>query len=258
MHEAIMSLIKFTESKLSNTGKSGILKPGLDGYYEHVIGGLNTLNSAGEYYVHEGAKHLFESSSVFMRRIKSGVLKGELGHPRKTPSMTNNDFVRRIMDIEETNICVHFADIYLDTEYGKKNPQFKNPSLVAIIAKLKPSGPKASALQASLDNPKENTCFSIRALTKDTYINGRTYRTLVSIVTYDHVNEPGISISNKWDSPAMETIAESPVTIKQLEDIANETGTDIAIESTRGIALESLKMVQILTRPQTIPSYAKW
>jgi len=252
-----MSIIKFTEAKLSNTGKKGILTPDEHGYYEHVIGGLNTLNSADEYYVADGVTQLFEQSSLFIRRIKNGCLKGELGHPKQAPGMGMKTYMRRIMSIEETNVCVHYADVFLDPNYGKKNPQLRNPHLVAIIAKLKPSGPKAQSLKDSLDNPKENVCFSIRALTKDRMIRGTNYRTIVQIVTWDCVTEPGIAISNKWDSPAMETLSDSPITIKQLEKLANDNEMPLAIES-KDLVNESLRLVNIAMRPVQAPKFAKW
>lgn len=251
-----MALIKFTEAKLSSTGKEGILTPDEHGYYEHVIGGLNTLNSAGEYYVADGAKQLFEQSSHFMRRIKNGVLKGELGHPKRAPNQDVRDFMNRIMSVEETNICVHYADVYLDPDYGRKNPQFKNPNLVAIIAKLKPTGAKANALQTALDNPKENVCFSIRALTRDVNIRGVNHRTLVQIVTWDCVNEPGIAISNKWDSPAMETVSDRVISTEELELMVEEDNS-LAIES-KDMLKETIHMVTMNVRPVAMPAFAKW
>lgn len=252
-----MSLIQFTEAKLSETGKKGILTPDGNGYYNHVIGGLNTLNSAKEYYVADGAKELFEHSSSFMRRIKNGCLKGEMGHPKRAPGQSVNDYMNRILQIEETNVCVHYADIYLDPDYGRKNPQLRNPNLVAIVANLKPSGPRSGALQASLDNPKENVCFSIRALTRDEFRNGTNYRTLVQIITWDCVTEPGIATANKWDSPAMETLYDQPITLSQLQQFSEQADLPLAIES-RDVLKETIRLVEIAVRPQKQPIFTQW
>lgn len=252
-----MSLITFTEAKLSATGKSGTLTPDENGYYEHVIGGLNTFNSCGEFYTAEGARELFEQSSTFMRRIKNGVLKGELGHPKRPPGMSGNDYLRRVMQIEETNVCVHYSDVYLDMDYGRKNPELKNPDLIAIIARVKPSGIHGPAVQSSLNNPRENVCFSIRALTKDCVIRGVNYRTLVQIVTWDVVTEPGIAISTKWNSPAMETISETPVTLAMLENLAKTSEVPFSIES-RDLLNDTVKLVTLAIRPQSKPKYSQW
>lgn len=249
--------IKFSATKLTGTGKRGILKPDEDGYYEMVVGGLNVFNSAGEYYTLKGAEQLFSASSIFMRRVKSGCLKAEVGHPKKLPSMAYRDYVQRIFAIEETNICAHFKEIWLDPTFGVKNPQANNPNLVAIMAKVKPTGPKASGLQAAFDNPHENVCFSIRAVTKDYFERGQCCRVLENIVTFDWVNEPGISIANKWDSPAMESINSQILTKEAVQSVlgsADEYG--IATEDSRAMVRDVLRVFE--PRATNLPSFRNW
>lgn len=196
--------VVFTSTRLVGTGKEGKLTPDKDGYYRMVIGGLNVFNSAGEYYTLAGAEALFKSSSIFMRRVQAGSLRGEVGHPQMQPGMKIDDFIRRNLRIDPNNICCHFRKIELDMEYGRNNPKFNNPNLVGIVAEICPSGEKGSFLAKQFENGSENVCFSIRALTKDYFKNGIRHRVLSEIITFDYVNEPGIMIANKWDSPAME------------------------------------------------------
>ena len=227
--------VKFSAEKLAAKGLKGILPCDENGYYDIVIGGLNTFNSQNEYYTLEGAKALFEESSIFMRRVRSGNLRGELGHPKRAVCQTTNDYFGRILQIDEGNVCCHISDVWLDFNYGKNNPQFNNPNLVAIIAKVKPAGPKGHVLEQSLKNPKENTCFSIRALTKDFMQNGRVNRVLQQIVTWDCVNEPGLALANKYDSPALENLSDM---------IVSETMVNKAIERTQGVpAMEDTKVI---------------
>ncbi len=199
-----MDVIKFTETVYSANGRKGIMTPDSDGYYTVVVGALNTYNSAGEYYTAEGATALFENSSHLVRRIQSKALYAELGHPKKTPEMTMEQFYSRIITIEETNICGHFKEITLDFKFGEKNPQLNNPQLIAIIAKVKPAGAKANALQIALENPEQNSAFSVRGITENKYANGRTERRLTNVITFDHVVEPGISIADKLMAPGLE------------------------------------------------------
>jgi hypothetical protein len=199
-----MDVLKFTETVFTDKDKKGVLKPDGDGYYSIVLGALNTYNSANEYYTSEGVLELFESSSILMRRIKNGYLYAELGHPKKIPGMSMEDFYNRILTIEETNVCSHISSLTLDFNFGKKNPEFGNDKMIGIIGLVKPAGPKANALQLSLENPKQNTAFSIRALTENKHRNGRVERSLTSIITWDHITEPGISIACKAHSPGLE------------------------------------------------------
>lgn len=249
---------RFTATKLAGTGKQGIIKPDANGYYTQVVGGLNTLNSAGQYYVYEQAKALFDSSSLFQRRIKAGCLYAELGHPKPLPGMSNEEYLQRIMTIEETNTVAHFSEVWLDENFGRDNPQFKNPSLVAIMAKVKPAGPKASALQGAYENPCQEVCFSIRALTRDYYEKGRTNRVLTNIISYDLVHESGIAMARKWDSPACESLIEIPVTERQLVGAGKALPESLATENSRAMFQDCIKSVQDVSGSRKPSILTKW
>ena len=251
-----METVKFTATKLINSGKQGILRPDEHGYYILPIGGLNCFNSAGEYYTLDGAKQLFEKSSVFMRRVSNGCLKGELGHPKRQQGQSMDDYVNRILTIDENNVVCHYGDIWLDHDFGKNNPKYNNPALVAIMGKVKPSGPKGRFLKESLDNPKEDVCFSVRALTKDYYHRGVNHRVLQQIVTLDNVVEPGIDHARKYDSPALESMSECLVTKKNIKSVIDHTENSLAVEDSRIIAIESLKIFD--NTVIKVPTYSKW
>lgn len=205
--------IKFTCASLQ-PGKKGVVAKDDTGYYDMVIGGMNILNSKGEYYEYEAAKSLFENSSAFMRRVKRGALRGEVGHPRKQVGESVDAFLNRVLDICEPNVCVHYSEVYLDFE------NFKNPDgskIVAIRAKLRPAGPKAQFLQEAIDNPKENVCFSIRSFTDNSYSHGRVNKVLKNIITFDYVNEPGIHIAEKYKSPSLEAVEETVFSKEQFD-----------------------------------------
>lgn len=249
-----MSVVKFTETVFSEKGKKGILTPDADGYYEMMVGALNTYNSVGEYYTAEGALELFQSSSHFMRRIKSGALYAELGHPKKAPGMSMEQFYSRVISIEETNVCGHFSEIRLDFDFGKKNPDLNNPELIGIVAKVRPAGPKANALQIALENPKQNAAFSIRGLTDNKYRNGRVERRLTNIVTFDFVMEPGIKTSDKVYSPVLEHRIASESLVKELGDttvdkevlkrVLTRNLTMVGMESSQELFKDILKTIE--------------
>lgn len=209
-----MSTVHFSCTSLVGTDKKGIITPNANGYYRMPVGGLNVFNSAGHYYVLEGARKLFENSSSFMRRVKRGALRGEVGHPQQLPGQSLDDFANRILTIVEANVCVHFSDIYLDFDNFKD--QTGKP-IVGIMADLTPSGPKGDALARSLANPKENVCFSIRSFTEDRNISGIRHRKLDTIVTFDYVNEPGIAHAEKFKAPGLESLVEKTFTRTQME-----------------------------------------
>lgn len=262
-----MAIVKFEATKLAQKGKKGILTPDADGYYTTVIGGLNAVNTSGHWYS-DAARYLFsgtDNNSIFQRRIKAGNLKGEAGHPKLSQGMSVNEFKHRLLVIEEKAVSHHIRRVYLDDSFGKNNPEYGNPSMIGIIAELKPAGPYGPALKAALDNPHENVCFSIRGFTNDTSAGGKRVRTLFEIVTFDWVTEPGISAATKWDSPAcesasLEVIDSLDMNTRDLEAIVNDKKA-LALESdTVQLARSILNKVSAtsLTVKSSALNISKW
>lgn len=251
-----MSIVKFTGTVLPNIGKKGVLTPDSNGYYTFIVGGLNCFNSAGEYYTAKGATQLFENSSHLMRRISGGSLFGELGHPKKDPALSTEDFYKRVLTIDEQNICCHFSEVWLDFSYGKNNPQANNPDLVAIMAKVKPSGVHSKALEDSITNTQENVAFSIRGITENKYRNGRVERTLTQIITWDRVVEPGIKMANKWASPVLEELSDVSLNTERLLKVATDNQMSaLATESTRMVYRELIEKYSV---PERRSSMLEW
>lgn len=222
-----MDTVKFSVAKLPNN-KHGIMKPDSDGYYTQTLGGLNVFNSVGQYYTLEGAKDLFEKSSSFQRKVQRGALRGEVGHPRQLPGMSEDQYLNRILDTDETNTCCQFAEIWLDFDnFRGKNGE----KIVGIVGKVIPSGAKGEALAKAFENPKENVCFSIRSFTRD-YMQGTRYcREIKQIVTFDWVNEPGIEIAEKFKTPGLENIDDHTFTKSQVERIMSKHRVGLGTES---------------------------
>lgn len=203
-----MNTISFTCTALHGTGKQGILKPDDDGYWTVPLGGLNVMNSMGHYYTYEGAKDLFLQSGAFIRRIKSGHLKSEEGHPMPLPNQTEESYYQRVCTIVESNVCAHIAEVWLDFDSVRDATGRK---IVAIMGKVKGSGPHGLALETSLRNRREDVCFSVRGFTADKMIGGIKHRALREIITWDRVGSPGISSASKYHSPALENFIDRQV-----------------------------------------------
>lgn len=260
------SKVFFAATKLPMLKKQGKITPDADGYYELVVGGLNTFNNTGAwYYTVEGCRELFGPGSLIHRRIANGCMRAEVNHPKQRPGESDESFFGRMLDIDRDNVCAHFKEIWLDEAFGKNNPQYNNPNLVAIMAKVKPSEPKGAMLKESLENPNENVCFSIRALADEGFQNGKRVRVLKEVVTIDLVNEGGILVASKWDSPATESIDNTAVetyteemAMRVTQDMlkrisAGETAmaTESSIEAANYLAQKHFK-------PVATPLYANW
>jgi hypothetical protein len=248
-----MNEINFSCTALNGTGKQGKLPKDSDGYYTMPVGGLNVWNSAGDFYPYEAAKELFTESSSLMRRVSTGCLKGEMGHPKPLPSQSMDSFADRVMAIEETRVCSHFSQIWLD--FNSIKDETGKP-VVAIMAKVAPSGPYGPALATSLENNKEDVCFSIRAFTEDVNVAGVRHRMLRQIVSFDSVVECGISIARKYKSPTLESY--NAVSFKK-EDIVKQKSSvvnHISMESTKQLNAD---LISILgwNIPEK-PNFTRW
>lgn len=249
----------FSATKLPMLGKKGIIEPDADGYYELVVGGLNTHNNTGAwYYVLEGVRQLFGPGTILGRRIQNGCLRAEVNHPRQAPDETDEDFFARQLDTDLNNVCGHFKEVWLDENFGRDHPEYKNPGLVAIMGKVKPSGLKGHVLKEALENKCENVCFSIRSLADEGYVRGKRLRILKELVAIDFVNEGGILVASKWDSPATESINESDaieITRRMIERLTESGQMAMATESSREVISYIAERHFKETKP---PVYTKW
>lgn len=220
----------FSCTALLGTNKAGSLKPDENGYYTLILGALDTYNSAGDFYPFKSAKEIFQESSSLMRRIKNGACRAEYGHPKKLPGMSDRDFLQRILSIHEDKVCAHIKEVTLDHSGIKDN---NGRAVIAIIGKIKPAGPYGQILKEQLENKDENVCFSIRSLTKDVWEGGVNKKNLMQVVCWDYVNEPGISVANKYQSPALESANDDIVTFttKHFEDIRDMQKKSVGMES---------------------------
>jgi Peptidase S80 family len=246
--------VRFTCTTLP-LDKKGVLPVDSDGYYTHPIGALNAANGCGEWYTYEGAKELFESSSMFMRRVGSGTLSGEMGHPKPLPNQSSDSYYQRFMTVEETNISHHFSEIWLDFDSIKDadgRPQ------ITIMAKVKPMGSQGPALEGMLNNPKFNTCFSLRGVTMDKTIGGVCHRAIKTIVTFDAVGHSGLEKAKKYYSPALESISERTVTRDELAPMVAKKALGMAMESQRTFGLELFESLGWNIHEGNAPKWAKW
>lgn len=225
--------VTFTLTRLNGTNKVGDLKKNERGYYTMVIGALNMFNSAGMYYRADAARQFFEESNSFMRRVKRGALRGEYGHPRREAGMSMQAYYARLLQIHEDKVSHHFASVWLDFNNYKDE---QGRPIVAILAEVCPNGPLGHVLEKQLQNPAENVCFSIRSFTEDRMMNGVMNRFIKTIVTFDYVNEPGMAVAEKYNSPALESMEDLVFTRGQVE-----AGSVQLLESS-GVGNESVQL----------------
>lgn len=244
-----MTILTYQPTVLQGTTKVGKIKCDPDGYYDVILGGFDTYNSANAFYTWSSAKAHFDKSSHFLRRIANGALYGEYGHPVPVPGMSRQDWLVRVMTIDQDRKSHHIRELTID------DTLFKNKDgapMITICGRVKPAGPRAQALGDSLDNEFENTAFSIRSITDD-FVDPRTGLTIKNmreIITYDYVDEPGIKQATKYNHPALENHALGDASVFSRANVL------AAIETVKqyGCGFESDSIVESLESLLVLPS----
>jgi len=240
-----MAQVAYESTALAGTGKQGKLKCGQDGYYRDVvIGAIGIHNNAGQFYDLASAKKFFDQQSDLMNRIKGGHVRGEYGHPKRHPGMSDSQWLSRVLSVEETQISHHIREVRL-VEGAVKDPKTGKPA-VGILAELKPCGPYGEALAASMENEHENVCFSIRSLTNDQVTPARWIKQMRRIVTWDFVFLPGIEGANKYNSPSLEqvnleSLAGNYFTEQTIRQVAEEVESGMVSNEHFAVDVRSLR-----------------
>jgi len=247
---ANQNAIHYVSTALVDANKCGKLKRDKEGYYEIVLGGLNVINSTGAVYTMEGASALMDKSNLLNRRLMAQRLNSELGHPKRLPGQSDDEYFARILSIEETNVCSHIREFRLEPRQGSEE--------VMIIGWVKPSGPHGAHLEASFNNPNENVCYSIRSFTDDFRHGYTRKKVLKTVVTWDKVNDPGIHFANKLDTPSLEELDHSIFTRSQLERMikdANDGGP-----SMESMLLSARDLLSALGQPiaSSTSAFMRW
>lgn len=177
-----------------------------NGYYEFILGAVNSLNSANEFYNKDGIEEFINNENyILARKLKNGYLNGELGHPKYQTGMSREDYYARNLNVDIQNVSHHIKSVWTQNTDIDSGVRGKG-NIILLKGKVKPSGVHGKILQEHIDNNDANTAFSIRALTVNKNIAGVVYKNIVQIITWDWVLEPGIKHANKWANISTESV----------------------------------------------------
>lgn len=225
--------ISFTCQVLRGTNKEGLLKPDENGYYTVVLGGFNIRNEMGNFYpFNKYLEEIFKNSSTFMRKIEKGQLRGECDHPTPWKGMTEREWFSRLRKIETSRVSHHIRKVTLDfNNYRSQHGE----TMVAVLGEVKPAGGElGDKLRASLENPDEDTAFSVRSLTLDQpMVTGAWRKDIYECVTWDWVEEPGVRNATKYHSPGLESFDSYQFSAQTVGDIllSGNSGVGYGLEA---------------------------
>ena len=218
------------------------------GYYEFILGAVNSLNSCNEFYLKDGIeKFINDENYMLARKLKNGYLNGELGHPKYLPGMTQEAYYARNLNVDIQNVSHHIKSVWAQDTAIDSGVAGKG-NIVLLKGMVKPSGINGKLLQEHIENNDANTAFSIRALTMNRPVGGITYKTIVQIITWDWVLEPGIKQANKWANISTESIDYIKFNIEDLMDknskIYKELEMSLESEDSKEIMKETISNIK--------------
>lgn len=218
--------MSFEVTALKGVNRVGNIKRLDNEYLEVILGALEFDNSGGAVYDQQRVERILSANGMFQKRIAQGYLRGEWGHPKEYDYPVYKHFVQRIHTIDERNWAFHIRKVWINPNFILPNGQ----RICAIMGEIKPTGANNEAFEKILANPDENLAFSIRSMATDRVIGGKIRKFIDNIITWDLVNEPGISCANKYMSPSCESAVVVPVNVAVVQAMALES-TAVAMES---------------------------
>ena len=214
------AIVKYSALSIPGANQMSKIKPDETGYYPIILGGFNICNASGIYYpLVESVRNMFKVGGIFRRRLDTGLLRGEYGHP-KLDGMKEIDMLNRLARMEALLTSHHIRSVEL---LDKKDE--RGNSIVVAAGMVKPSGPYGDTLQKQFDNLLENIAFSVRSFTDTTSLNGRIVKIITELLTYDYVTEPGISRATQYMTAAMEELKYDLTVTEELLNSAITTRT---------------------------------
>jgi len=181
------------------------MTPNANGAYKVIIGAYNVWSANGWFYeMSDGVRSIYESGSVLQKRIAAGDVFVEDGHPPYVPGMDVVTYLESLMTLTESKVCGKILYISLDDK-ATAVPGHREP-IFLVRAEVLPYGPLKDKLEKSFRDPSSNTAFSVRGLNHAKRIGGVLYKEVHTLMTYDFVGSPGISVASKssWENMTLE------------------------------------------------------
>lgn len=226
-----MSNVVLECTALKGTDKKGVLKPTEDGYFTVILGAYDIENNVGRFYTASSARRFLEPGGIIDRKIKKGVLYGEIGHPSTDGFFLPNGrvnmpaWIQRLRQVREDRHAFHIRRIYLEDRVSKDGKRY-----VAVVGEIRPQGPYAQTVLDALTNPDCDAHFSVRSLAKDDRFSAN--RETTELITWDYVGEGGIEVAKKYGSPGLESFDQMVVEANHLWEakVLEEAAESVGIE----------------------------
>lgn len=223
--------------------------PDEHGYFVGMpVAGLGFPTRNKTYYeVNSFANCINSPNSTFRRRLNSGSLYGEIGHPN-IAGLTKEEVARRMLNIDEKNYAVFYRNVYISPEKLPNGGKL-------ILADIKPFGPGEDMVRKNFEDPYMNTSFSLRSITQSRPHNGLSYRVMTNLITFDWVGAGGYGEASKRYSPSLEnleSVEDFEIEFESNAIITNEFSLEYLRDTFLNELFHTNKIAQVTQRKSVI------
>jgi hypothetical protein len=156
------------------------IKDNGDGSYTVI---LTVLNHKHTLYSKYSFERLLEGN--LSDRIIQGTLFGELAQPERTPGQSVDDYNKRALTVDMSNIALKVEDLWFDLDFGKNLLNGNGPGAVAVMGKVRPWGPMGPLFSELITRSPPAGWFTLRGSCHTSTVNGQLVRDLIGVVAFD-------------------------------------------------------------------------
>lgn len=248
-----MSKILFTNNRLTNTKYNMTVKENEKGHFHVVLGAVNAKNNQNETYIDQGLDKLLSEGGYLSvaHKLQAGLMGGEAMHPRRTPGMTDAQWMHRNLQIDTLRqaYVIHTIETKQTTltEAGCEKPVTLLEGWIECD-----DSDVGNKLRARLRNKNVNVTFSIRCFARETFPGSNIWY-ITKIITFDWVDIPGMSYASKNGTDGLVLKTEDGQLLRDIEAIGYDVPmtTDLVNElnqETDGLKTESAQHVKDISR----------
>jgi len=165
-------------SLVDDNRKLKSLTPDKDGFYKGIpLCGLGMVTRNNTFYDTDSLiEKITDENSTFNKRLKTGDLFGEYGHPY-VPNLNSEEGMQRIMTLLPDRKTIFFKKIY--------SKKIEDLNMNFVFGDIKPAGPYGQYSEELLIDPNMNFSTSLRAITSNKMINNISNRKVLLLITFD-------------------------------------------------------------------------
>lgn len=164
--------------KVVNSLKENKVEPDENGFYKFALGTIDDRESLDSF---------FNEDSKFIKSVRSGLVYGELGQPKKSETEDFMTALKRYRTVDMEHACCQIKDVWLDKVFKSPAEEQVYPYITTIMGLIKPTDTKNGNYLSDAILNEADISFYPRAMMTAGIVKGNMVQKLSEIITFDVV-----------------------------------------------------------------------